>query len=414
MFALDASDLIAQGDHTAVPVGTSVSVSMNGGAAVVSVVDAVSFDPASGRTTFVLHDPVLTPGVFDASFATDLKELQYDTPIDGLEDGHPYWVQVVDDHTIRLFASPDGGKPIDLTEGDGVTLGQGLGIAHELDTSDCSGGVCIRTELSTAYDGINATATLSDSSDSKKATIASTLTGNIGSLESLLGLFDMVGQVAKLWPEKSPVMGTSTVGAAGAIDVLYANHVVLTEIGPTAHIKSSANLDVTAEIDQVDQVAAASSTTKPMEKGKDEASASASIAIAIGVAIIQNTAKTLIDGGAHLDAHDTTTVSAVVQYPFASQNPATAVNPADYWKGSGPDGWAYAQDGTLGYSSNLFNTFVLATGSQAKVSVGASLSLDFFTNVAQALIESGALVNQTEDMRFRSGLQASPSTQTRS
>ena len=101
-----------------------------------------------------------------------------------------------------------------------------------------------------------------------------------------------------------------------------------------------------------------------------------------------------------------TKVSAAVAYPFLISNPLTAINPIDYFKVSGPDGFAYANDGTLGYSSNLFNTWVFTAANQAKVAAGGSFGLDFYTNVAEARIKDGALINQNNDPRFRAGKQS--------
>ena len=200
----------------------------------------------------------------------------------------------------------------------------------------------------------------------------------------------------------------SDFGIAGAVAIDVANHDVETIVGDAArvtvppgqsdrtHLATDAGIGISASIEEKGQTASTSAATKP--EGDDAALA---VAIALGIGIFQNTAKATVGRFADLDAAAATDVSATVTYPFLISDPASAINPAEFL--SSPDAWTYVNDGTAGFSSNLFNTFILTSASQAKTSAGGSIGIILFENTADALVRSGAEINQSDDSRFRDG-----------
>ena len=101
-------------------------------------------------------------------------------------------------------------EPLDLIKG--ADTGD-LGNKHLLTTTGCLTGICISSTL-TAYNGIAAVATISDPT-SKKVSVASGLTGGMGSLEELIGIGeDLIFEAIKP-PKRSPASRTR-VGTSGS------------------------------------------------------------------------------------------------------------------------------------------------------------------------------------------------------
>jgi hypothetical protein len=175
---------------------------------------------------------------------------------------------------------------------------------------------------------------------------------------------------------------------AGSIAINYAEHNVEAIVGSTGILASGGDISVLAEIDQKSRLISVSGATKPKDSGSQ-----ASVAVAIGLSIFNNSARAIIEGDAQLDAHGAIKVNSQVNYDFLIGDPYSPMNPLEFLKTTGPMGLVYVQDGTLGYASNLFNTFVMTSASQSKVSVGGSIAINVYNNTAEARIESGAQIN---------------------
>ena len=302
----------------------------------------------------------------------------------------------IDDKTIRLAVSHAealDAQPIDLTPPSGLQ-----GDSHTLTPDgDCASGVCISSYLD-ATNAIAAAATLAGTSDESKlrVTVASALSGGIGNLEELIGAGKAIADERAGKANSGPTQGTAKYGVAGAVAVNFASHDVETTIHSTAKITSDAGIDVSAEIDEKSQVASTAGATKPKK-----ADASAAVAVAIGAGIFENTAKTTIESGAKLDAHDTVALESTVSYPILVDDPWSVIDPLNFFKS--PDSWSYFNDGTLGYSSNLFNTWVMTAASEAKVAIGVSIAVNDYVNVAKTTVEDGVQINQKTGARFDNG-----------
>jgi hypothetical protein len=131
----------------------------------------------------------------------------------------------------------------------------------------------------------------------------------------------------------------------------------------------------------------------------------ASMAAAVGIGLYTNSAQAIVHGGARLDAHDTVKVESALTYPFLVSSPTASINPVEFLKNQGPEGWAFFMDGTLGFSDDFFNTWVLTDADGSKVGAGASVAVTIYNNTSNAIIESGAQINQDTDPTFRTGPQ---------
>jgi len=385
------------GDQTplAVPaVGVLVTV---GGSSMPAVVVSATYDEVANLTTVVLDQPVVADPLTRIVFPSTTVATFSDAPIGGLNDGSPYAVVVVDDYTIWLAPTQEAATAIDLTQAVDLT-GTGLGEAHSLQSSGTQTGISIHAGLS-ASNAVCVGAVLS--ADPFSWTTAAQ-TGLGGNLEELIGGITQIAKNAmSKQPSNSPASAGTSFGFAGAVAINYAYHDVQAIVGPTAQLTSSMDIGISAGIKECSQVASTASASKPKSDN-----AVAAVALAVGLGIFDNTAKAIVEGGAQLDAAGTTSVASSVVYPFLIANPLTALNPLDYLKSTGPEGWAWFMDGTLGFASNLFNTFVLTSASGAKVGVGGSIAVNIYINHSEARIQSGALINQNTDSRFRAGEQA--------
>ncbi len=351
---------------------------------------------STGDAVIYYTDPTVTR----ENTLGDETVAELDAPVDGLSDGSVYFVVKVDDDTLRLTSSKKAAidaAAVDLQQATAMP-GVGLGDAHRLTSSSASDGISVHAGLD-ATNTINANATITGEPFSWT---------NIGDADRMVQpeeIFGVIGNLTQLakkalgkQPAKSPTQAGADFGIAGSIGINYADHDVQAIIGATGSLTSSQDIGVLGEIRQASQVMSVSDAAKP-----EEAEAEASVAVAVGLGIFNNTAKATVEGGAKLDAGGTIAVDAGVDYGFLIANPWTAVNPKDFLKQTGPAGFGYMNDGTLGYASNLFNTWVMTSASQSKVAAGGSFAINIYNNAAEARIKNGAMVNRKTDPKFRTG-----------
>ena len=372
------------------------------GATINATVASVSYDSVNDVTNVVLDQGVLTGALTQATFDSSLMVTEVDAPVGGLDDGSIYYVVKVDEHTIRLTSSKGAAQnatAIALEEATDLT-GVGLGDKHTLKTSSSPDGISVHAGL-TATNAINAAAKITTEKPNFTSVITTGGDRTFQQLEEIINWFVQVGQWAfDKQPGNSPAQAGAEFGVAGAIAINYTDHDVTTFIGPTAHLSSSKDIKASADISQASQVASNAGASKPTDQP-----AEASVAVAVGLGIFNNTAKAVVESGAQLDANRAIAVSSSVDYGFLISNPLSAINPIEYLKTTGPEGWALFMDGTLGYASNLFNTFVMTSASQGKVAGGGSFAINIYNDISEARIKNGARINQQDDLRFRAGEQ---------
>jgi len=390
----DQQMLIAEGVNATLLVG---------GATMNATVASVSYDSVNDVTIVEFDQEVPAGEPTCAAFGSSSTVTQLGAPVKGLTDGSIYFVVKVDDHTIRLTSSKAAAlsaTAIDLERAVDPT-GAGLGDKHALQTSLSADGISVHAALS-ATNAIVATAKIANEPHSWYTFLTTGGDRTFLQMEEFVSLLTQAGKKKAIanQPAQSPVQASDEFGAAGAIAINYADHDVTTIIGPTAHLRSSKDISVSAEISQASQVASSSGATNPA--GQE---AQASVAVALGVGIFNNTARAVVDSGAELDANGAIRVDSSVDYGFLISNPLSAINPAEFMKTTGPEGWAFMMDGTLGYSSNLFNTFVMTSASKGKVAGGGSFAVNIYNNTSEAKIKNGAKINQQDELRFRGGEQ---------
>lgn len=384
----DQTPLIAAGAGATVTVGSSSAT-----AAVVSA----AYDSVTNTTSVVLDHSVVAAPLTGVTFERTGTVTLNDVPLDGLSDGSVYFIVKVDDYTVRLVASQQAAEkatPIDLTQAVDL-LGTGLGQAHSLRTAGTQTGIGIHAGLGAA-NLINAGAVLTGDEFSWTTAVEEGIAGN---LEQFVACGTQIAQkIMGQQPASSPTQAGTSFGIAGAIVVNYANHDVQAIVGSSARLASSRDIGVVAEIEESSQASASAEASKP-----EDSNAAAAVAVSVAIGYFDNHAEAIVDSGAELDATNAIYVESSVTLPFLISNPLSVINPLDYLAQCGPEGWGYFMDGTLGFASGLFNSFIESSASQAKVSGGGSFAIDIYINHSIAKIRSDAQINQNPDARFRTG-----------
>ncbi|MEO8272583.1 MAG: hypothetical protein ABI620_00785, partial [Chloroflexota bacterium] len=368
-------------------------------------VTAVDYDAGTRTTEVTLDAEVLGQGIVfvagrDHIFVS-VPSTGGDEPVAGLIDGAFYYVTVVNATTIRLAttkAAALAARPLDLIAG-----GSGiLGTQHTLSADGCASGVCIGASLDAA-NPVSASTVLSEATadpgngSTQRATIIEGSAGGIGEFESFFSVAAAIFQLAngKATAAGAPTDPGKPAAITGSIALNFVQHDVETLIGSTAEIASSAGVEIGTEISEGVQIASAASTTA--EEALNETDIS--IAIALGLGIYGNSATTKVAGGARIDAADELGIGTTLDYGILLSPPENVAD-AFGFVFSTPEMWAYFNDGTLGLSSNLFNTYVMTSATGQKTAVGVSVAVEIFTNVATVEVQSGALLNQVDDARF--------------
>ncbi|MCA9072499.1 MAG: hypothetical protein KDA84_26425, partial [Planctomycetaceae bacterium] len=174
-----------------------------------------------------------------------------------------------------------------------------------------------------------------------------------------------------------------------------AEHTVLTTVGGTAELKSNEDLEVLATIEQRFQIHSESTTTAP-ENGS-------TFSVAADVGLYTNIAKATVASGAKLDALKALRVISSVEYPYLTSPdefaPTTLGESIDSLQNDGYDSLNKYMDGTLGIQGGLFNSWARSTAKADSVGVAGSINVLIHNNVAETLVQSGALLNQDTNWR---------------
>ncbi len=337
-----------------------------------------------------------------------------DAPISGMETGFFYYVTKVDANTIRLseasLAAYDA-EIIDLTSASNGT--------QSFESPDSAVGVEITATLS-ATNSTSAGTELSDAEQPWSDVILNAPTNAESLLAGAPNAIEFVKQLRSQANKKQddnandqesgiPLEFAGTFG----INVLY--HTVEAIVGSTAVIKSQADILVQSKIEQSHSVSASSEATRngldasDSSNSTDEPREDTEISVAFSLLVATNLSHATISDNATLNAQGSTTVDSSVEYPLLIDSAESVLNPAETLK-DGLDGFAFLLDGTLGFSSNLFNSSVTAiagdpgSNNADKFVIGASVNLLFFTNESIARVGQGVAINQ--DVAFQSPAQS--------
>src|SRR5205823_2394287 len=122
-------------------------------------------------------------------------------------------------------------------------------------------------------------------------------------------------------------------------------------------------------------------------KFKPGASAAKTVSVAVIVGIEGNSARAIIDSGAHLDAMRALRLISSVTYPYLTRPdefiPLSGSELVAQLKNDGYDSVNDYLDGTLGLQSKLFNTWARSTAKSDDLALGGSVNVLDFTNVAE-------------------------------
>ena len=346
-----------------------------------------------------------------------------DAPINGLRSANAYFVVRVDANTIRLVNTKIGAfdaQPVNLTSlGTGTQSfkvpgnGTGITVAASLKASNAAGT------------GVE----LSDSEQSWPGLVEGTLTGDPLSIIAIAknaSTFanDVRSAGRKLMgtavdSDDPTAGGTDSVDIAATVSVNVFTHTVEATIGAGAVLQSGSDVTVSAEIEESIQLGSAAEATR---NGSDDNSVSqyttatredTEFALAVAVGVFNSTARATVasaDGTkvAEIDAAGDITIESKVAYPLLLESVGDLFNPAVTMRESGLDGFDFLLDGTLGFSSNLFNVTISSLGGDSdsaaadKFVFGGAFAILFFTLESKAVIGSGALINQSTDAVFQS------------
>jgi len=388
----------------------------------------------SDNDTITLDNPrpegALIGSTFELGQAVRYDVADGDTPIEGLIPGNVYYViastnqfnlegdlRFVDEQVIQLAESENearAGIALDLDAAD-ATGTHKLTALHVLDSELATGlGVIASleaTDKALVESGIEAEEVEKQGEKDEESETAKETSQNLLDtplLDRLLSGFNANS-------DKSDSGAKRNLQVAGALSYLDTDHTVTATVGPTAVLKSNEDLEVKAEIsDQIDMKAETSIEKAPDKAGDDQAdngqdgdeddeASGSTISAAVAIGLIDNTALATVESGAELDALRALRVISGITYPFLTRPdefiPMSVGELVDQLEGEGIDGVNDYLDGTLGLQSKLFNTWVKSTGEAGGLSIAGSVNFLDFKNVSEAVVRSGARINQ--DTIFR-------------
>ena len=340
-----------------------------------------------------------------------------DAPVSGLANAHGYYVVRVDANHIRLVGSALAARLAQRADLTGAGSGEQF-----LSAPDTEPGILVKASFE-GDNRVTAGVELSDQQQPWSDVLAQALQGNTTTIiafarngTSIANFFrDAVATKLGSTPFQGPQNQTpgvpkQEIGAdlAGTVAVNVFDHEVEARIGATASLRSGGDIQVLAEITEAVQMGSTAEATRN-GSGADDTSditqqGDVEIAIAVAVGDYESRAHATVAGGADLDAKNEIRVESTVAYPFLN-SVEDAINPAQTLKSEGLDGFAFMLDGTLGLASGLFNVWTQALAgdvddpSSDPFVLGGTVALSFFSIESEAVVESGAKLNQNVAFR---------------
>ena len=308
--------------------------------------------------------------------------IAHDIEVNGLKNGETYFVTVVDSNTIRLASSETGAHlaaVIDLSSqpsGSGEAehyfdIGQteGVGITANLTAENKAGaGEEIGKDMTPGFEDLR-------NAFSSGESLVKLLAFSSGSFSGGAGGSQLTNEIF-------------STGSGVAVNVF--DHDVTAMVGANADINSEGDVKVEATIEQAVQLSAEAEVSKP------DGSTGLAMATAMGLGLYDNSAQAIIDSNAHVDASGRLEVLSEVSYPLLTP-PLDLINPAVVFA-DGIDGLNTLLSGDLGVSSELMNTWIRTSAESGDDSLGfavaGQLGITDYSNVSEALIKSGAQINQ--------------------
>ena len=308
-----------------------------------------------------------------------------------LVDGQTYYVHI---------PNPSYPTLIQLTDSSGTTLDIQTSVSlGSLDLSYMSGSSHTLTPVTSA--GINITATLT----SQESLSVSSGVGGEPALKNQLPFNtsgDSQTQSSEGAKPSNPASasGSSLFSSLGNLLAITGSFLVESitnsvdaEVGADAVLESSGNITVSSAITEDNQTGDNSTISRP----EDSQSPTQTVAVAMLVDSLNNTSTALIDGGGHVDAGGTLSVTSNVTYPWVGQiNNPTGFDAATMFGSDLSANILKFIDGTLGFESALVNNWAdaAATASEQPADIAGSVNWTNYTNESEARIQAGAHINQ--------------------
>ena len=332
-------------------------------------------------------------------------------PIPGLEDGETYYVmagtdqfnllgdnRLVSGQTIRLGTLENevrgGIARVDIGPVPVGGTGYSLSATHILDSDFATFGVLSKLE---ATDEASADAGLTDQNPTDYTIFeladygANRVCKDIASgsaSDASLGLTNKYGANAD-----AGGAGAGPLRVAGALAFSFTDHDVNTHILGTADLNSTDDMELRAELIQEVQINATSTIGPASEEPQPfigplpagakrhmvRSAAPNSVSAAVIIGVLNNTAHSIIESGAELDAMRALRVISSVTYPYLTRPdefvPTSASALSDKITSEGIGSFNSYLDGTLGLKSDLLNTLGPGDDERRKVGIAASVNV---------------------------------------
>ena len=189
----------------------------------------------------------------------------------------------------------------------------------------------------------------------------------------------------------SPDSFLSGMSIAGAVAYAHENSDVTAKVGASGDLKSIQDIVVASTVeDRVQTVAESVIADQSPDPGKTEKDSAISVAVIVGE--YDNHATALVESDALLLAGRNIEVDSEITYPFFTE-PSEAYSADDL---KSPAAIGTLLDQKLGVQSKLFNSWARSVGQGGPLGFGFSWDSMNFTNTAEAVIESGAQINQAD------------------
>ncbi len=303
-------------------------------------------------------------------------------PIGGLQDGSQYYVTKVDADHIRLSDTLLGAQ-------NAAAIPLTLSAAQLADPN-----LVQYFTTNNETPGINVLASLS-AQDTQKT---ESQVGGSPTLSQILMAYipPAPNMIAKSLLGKQTNVGTAAPATAvGAVAINIVTHNVSATISSTAVLQSDTDVTISASSQNYEQVIADGQVITPQIGGKLVA-----IAVAVAYGSYDNTVLATVDSGAQIDAVNALSVLSELTYPDLTQ--FLPFNPSSFSIAS-PTSGAWMQQlsnalngrGGLDLLMNVWaNSSSTTAGLPAQVSVTGSFGIANYTNDSEAIIGTGAQINQ--------------------
>ncbi|MCA6555247.1 MAG: hypothetical protein IM583_01050, partial [Pseudanabaena sp. M114S2SP2A07QC] len=315
-----------------------------------------------------------------------------DIELGGLEDGEFYYVAVIDANRIRLADSETDAFDAAAIDIDPTVAS---GISQAFVKPNASSGIIVSSSLN-AKDKVNIAGKTGSNAKFKDL-----LAG--ADVLAFAGTIIRFGDTKKVLTEPlSTQQKDNPFSVGAAIGVNYFTHDVNAKVGGSAILKSGTDVKISATTKQEVQLIVDSSTGQGDKGG--------SISVSLGVSIYNNNVLASVGNNAQVDAKDKISVTSDLSYPFLFPFKDKFTGTTDK-NAAASEISSFIFDaffsGKLGLPNRLANTFV-ASRNKGKIDKGinkvtygiaASFAYTEFNNKSQALIGTGAKINQ--DLNYR-------------